>query len=143
MDLTKWDPRDMSTLRQSINRLFDETFPFPRKSDVWTFPVDIQDSAEKIVIKAEIPGLEKEDIKIHFVNNELSIQGERKSEQREEGARYLKVERNYGSFYRSFKIDVPIKSGEIKANYKNGLLEIILPKEEEVKPKEITINVQE
>ncbi len=149
MDLVRWDPfRDLTNLQQSINKLFEESFlQLPKRAGMfasaWTFPVDVQETADSVIVRAEIPGVEKDDIKVHFVNNQLTIQGERKQEAREEGARFLKLERTYGNFYRSFTLDIPVKVDEIKANYKNGVLEIILPKKEEVKPKEIQVEVKE
>jgi HSP20 family protein len=149
MDLVKWEPfRDLVNLQQSINKLFEESIlQWPKRAGVfataWSFPVDVKETADSVVVKAELPGMEKDDIKVHFVNNQLTIQGERKQEAREEGERFLKIERSYGSFYRAFTLDVPVKADEIKANYKNGVLEIIIPKKEEVKPREIQVEVKE
>ncbi len=134
MTLVRWDPfRELSALQNSISRLFDESLF--RSADRglaqgWMFPVDIKDTADTIVIKAELPGLNREDIKISYKDNVITISGERKHEEKEEGADYIRVERRYGSFSRSFSVDVPIKEGEVKARYDNGLLEITLPKDE-------------
>jgi len=83
--------------------------------------------------------MEKDAIKVHFVNNELSIQGERKQEEREENSRFHRVERSYGSFYRSLNIPTPIQEENIRASYRDGMLEIFLLKKEEAIPKEIPI----
>lgn len=146
MSLAKWDPlREITALQQSVNRLLDENLPrWPQRAGIapsaMAFPVDVQETTDSITIKAELPGMQKEDIKIHFVNNQLTIQGERKQEKREEEARYLKVERSYGAFCRTFTLDIPVEHDQIKANYKEGILEIVLPKKEETRPKEIEIN---
>lgn len=143
MSLAKWEPfNNLANLQQSINRLFEETLPSPRRAGVlgtWSFPVDVKETPENIIIKAEIPGVDKDDIKVHFVNNELSIHGERKHEEREENTRFHRVERSYGSFYRSIHINTPIKEEGIRASYRDGMLEISLPKKEEAIPREIPI----
>ncbi|KUK65560.1 MAG: Molecular chaperone [Desulfotomaculum sp. 46_80] len=145
--MVRWNPmKDLSNLRHSINRIFDENLsPMIGRTGTmdnpWTFPVDIHENEDNIIVRAEIPGLEKDEIKVHFVNNQLSIQGERANEQKKEDARFLKIERSYGSFYRSFNIDFPIKEDAITANYKNGMLEITLPKKEGAKPKRIPVDV--
>ena len=105
------------------------------------FPVDIKENPETVVVRAEIPGIKGEDIKINLHENQLTIQGERKQETEEKGDRFIRVERSYGSFYRAFSVGVPVKADEIKASYKDGILEVVLPKEEKAKPKEIQIEV--
>ena len=148
MTLVRWDPfREVSNLQASINKLFEDNFRL-RNSEQgglvqgWMFPVDIQETAEDVVIKAEIPGLNREDIKISFADNRLTIRGERRNEAREEGVRYLRVERSYGTFSRTFALDIPVKPDEIKARYQDGVLEITLPKQDDVKPREISINLE-
>ena len=145
--MVRWNPmKDLNNLRHSINRIFDENLsPMVSRTGTidnpWTFPVDIHENADNIVVHAEIPGLEKEEIKIHFANNRLSIQGERANEQKQEDARFIKIERSYGSFYRSFNIDFPVQEDAITASYKNGMLDITLPKKEGAKPKRIPVDV--
>jgi HSP20 family protein len=149
MSLMKWDPfRDLLNIQQSIGRLFDDRFlrlPEERGElpSSLMFPVDIQDKGDSLVVKAEVPGLKREDIKISFSDGRLSIQGERKKEAREENARFLRVERSYGNFYRSFNIDVPVEQDKITASYRDGILEVNLPKAEESKPKLIDIEISE
>lgn len=148
MALIKWDPfREMVNLQNSINRLFDENFRFWRSPEAglvegWSFPVDIKETRDSIIVTAEIPGLNREDVKVSFADNQLTIRGERKKETKEEGDRYLRVERSYGTFSRVFTVDVPVKADEIKAKYQDGILEITLPKKEEVKPKDIEITIE-
>jgi HSP20 family protein len=149
MNLVKWDPfREMANLQSSISKLFEEGTRMPRSSEQdsfvqgWMFPVDIKETDGSILLKAEIPGLSREDIKINFSGNQLTIRGERRKETKEEGERFLRVERSYGSFSRTFTVDMPVKKEEIKARYNEGVLEIILPKQEEIKPRDIEIEVE-
>ncbi|MFZ5649029.1 MAG: Hsp20/alpha crystallin family protein [Bacillota bacterium] len=148
MALVRWEPfRDLVNLQNSINRLFDENYSLFRLPDGnnltqgLAFPVDIKDTADAVVIKAEIPGVKREDVSVIYNENILTIRGERKHEEKEEGASYIKVERRYGSFSRSFSLDVPVDHEKIKASYKDGILEINLPKKEKAKSKEIDIEV--
>lgn len=150
MALVRWDPwNELNSLQTSINKLFDDSFALPRKSEQagfiqgWMVPVDVKETADSVVLKAEVPGLSKEDVKISFADNQLTIRGERRKEEKEEGERFLRVERSYGGFSRTFMVDVPVKAEEIRARYQDGVLEITLPKREEIKPKEITIDVEE
>lgn len=147
MGLVKWDPfHEMTNLQHSINKLFDDRFL--KSSDLglsqgWAFPVDIKETADSIVIKAEMPGLTREDVKITFSDNLLTIRGQRQKENKFEGERYLRVERSYGNFSRTFNLDFPVKAEEIKARFQDGILEVLLPKKEEAKPKEITIDINQ
>ncbi|HUW64039.1 MAG TPA: Hsp20/alpha crystallin family protein [Spirochaetia bacterium] len=146
MSIVRWDPfRDGQSLQRSINRLFDDTI-FGGEENVpaaasWMFPVDIKENSDKVVVRAEIPGIKGEDIKINLHDNQLTIQGERKQEKEEKGDRFIRVERSYGSFYRAFTVGVPVKADEIKASYKDGILDVVIPKEEKARPKEIQIEV--
>ncbi|MCL6610575.1 MAG: Hsp20/alpha crystallin family protein [Peptococcaceae bacterium] len=149
MSLVRWDPFfDLVNIRNSINRLFDEGFRYPRHADgsnltqSWTFPVDIKDTPDAIVIHAEIPGMSRENISLSYSNNVLTIRGERKNELKEEGANCIRIERKYGSFSRSFSLDVPIDEEAIKASYKDGILEINLPKKDQARTREIEIDVK-
>jgi HSP20 family protein len=150
MSLVRWDPfRELNTLQRSINRLFDDNLRFLRAPEgTFTqgdgaFPVDIKDTPEAIQVLAELPGFNKEDIKVSFSGNMLHIKGERSREAKEEGANFLRVERSYGSFSRSFSVDVPIKTSEIKASYQDGVLKINLPKQDDVVKKEIYVDIED
>lgn len=149
MAIVRWDPfRELNTLQHSINRLFDDNLRFLRAPEApltqggGAFPVDIKDTPEAIVVKAELPGFNKDDIKVNFTDNMLSIKGERSREEKEKGENFLRVERSYGSFSRSFTVDVQVKQGEIKARYQDGVLEITLPKQDEVAKQEINIEIE-
>ena len=147
MALVRWSPsREMTTLHNYFNRFFDDMFPeggfdngelapahwFPR--------VDILDKDEEIVIKAELPGMEKEDIKIDVRDRVLTLRGERKYDNEVNDKNYYRRERAFGKFERSFDLPDGLDPEKIKADYKDGLLSVEIPKPEKVKPKKITIH---
>ncbi|MFX4261986.1 Hsp20/alpha crystallin family protein [Pelotomaculum propionicicum] len=147
MAIVRWDPfRELAGLQGSISKLFDDNLSYFRMPGVpagqLAFPVDIKDTPESVLIKAELPGMKKEDIKISFNDNILTIQAERSKEEKEEGVNYVRTERSYGSFSRSFTVDVLVKQGGIKAGYQEGVLEITLPKETVVQKEAINIQVE-
>jgi len=149
MAIVRWDPfRELDTLQHSINRLFDDNFRFLKVPEATltqgegAFPVDIKDTPESILVMAELPGFSKEDIKVSYTDNMLSIKGERTREEKEQGTSFLRVERSYGSFSRSFSLDVPIKQDEVKARYQDGVLEITLPKKDDTVKKEINVEIE-
>lgn len=107
----------------------------------WHPNVDVYETEGGYVLKAELPGVNKEDIKIDVNNNTLTLKGEKKFEERTEKDKYIRVERTYGSFTRTFTLSDKVDSENIKAAYKDGVLEITLPKKEEAKPKEIKVEV--
>ena len=148
MTLVKFNPNtDMFRLQRSLDRVFNGFFK-DREYDHdctecdWMPAVDISETENEILIKADIPGMTKEDIKVVVHENTLTLKGERRSEKTEEKTDYYRTERVYGSFYRSFSLPSMVDAGKIKANYVNGVLEIALPKVEEAKPKEIAIDVK-
>jgi HSP20 family protein len=148
MDIIKWDPvRDLVTLQDTINRLFDDRF-FGRKKEgdvaqgFWTPPVDIIEDDDKFLVRTELPGMKLEDIDIELEGNTLTIKGERKIEHEEKKEGFVRCERSYGSFRRSFTVGVPIKSDKIEAVYKDGMLEITLPKAQEARPKKVEIKAK-
>lgn len=147
MSLARWDPfRDLEALQEDVNRLFQDTMARPRReapaSRVWAPPVDVAEDDDQIAVKVELPGMKKEDIDIELTGDTLTIRGERKFENEEKRDKYVRVERVYGRFQRSFTVGVPIKADELKAAYKDGILEITIPKAEEVKPKKVEVNVE-
>jgi HSP20 family protein len=130
-----------------MNRLFDDFFGRPLvKSEwtdsVWNPTVDVSEDKESVIIKAEMPGMKKEDVKISVQDNVLTLKGEKKQEKEEKDKNYHRIERSYGSFCRSFQLPTSVKTDKIKANYKDGVLSVTLPKTEEVKPKEIPISIE-
>ena len=146
MTLVKFKPNtDLHRLENSMNHLFSNVFGGYHACDGedcnWTPAVDINETESEIAITADIPGMKKEDIKVVVHENTLTLKGERTSEKKDENTKYYRFERQTGSFYRSFKLPAVVNSEKIKANYVNGVLEIVLPKVEEAKPKEIAIGV--
>jgi HSP20 family protein len=141
-------PEPAYTLQQRLNRLFEETFgPLafleePVSMAAWTPSCDIYETENEIVVKAEIPGVKKEDVKLSIQDNVLTISGERKFEQETKKENYLRVERGYGSFTRSFTLPPSVDAKKIIAEFKDGLLEVKLPKLEEAKPKEVEIKIK-
>jgi HSP20 family protein len=146
-DLWNWSPLDqLSTLRTQINRLFEAPFgEWSRGSeffDVWSPSLDLYEDKDNLVVKAELPGLKKEEINISFHDGALHISGERKQEgEHKEGETY-RSERFYGRFHRTIGLPRPVDANNIKANYKDGVLTVTLPKSEEAKPKQIEVNVK-
>ncbi len=144
-DLIRWNPiDDLFDIQENINRIFGNylsTKGAQAKVLGWMPPVDITESENEYVIKADIPGMKKEDIKISLENNTLSITGERKEEKEEKNKNYIKKEKSYGSFMRSFALPHTVDAKGIKATYKEGVLTVTVPKSEEAKPKEIKIEV--
>jgi len=148
MALVRWDPfREMAGLQSSINKLFNENIrllgaPEGALDQGLLFPVDIKDTPEAVIIKAELPGMNKDDIKVRFADNLMTISGERRKEEKEKGENYIRVERNFGAFSRSFTVNTPVKQDKVKARYREGILEITLPKEAPTMHQEIDIEVK-
>lgn len=145
--MTHWtSDRDVKNLQVQLNRLFE---PFARfatgeedlVSGTWVPPVDVAETQEKILVRAEVPGIRQEDISIEFSNGLLTIRGDRKLE-KSEGVTWHRVERIYGNFSRSFTLPRSVDPERITASYREGILEIEVPKREEAKPKHIKIDVK-
>jgi HSP20 family protein len=141
--LAKWDPfRDLLTLQDRLSRgLFE---PLGRLSageltGTWFPPVDIYEEADRVVLRAEIPGVSKDDIDLHVENGTITVRGEKKQEKAAEGDGVYRVERFYGSFSRSFVLPTSIDAEKIKATYRDGVLEVVMPKAEEARPKKIKV----
>ncbi len=121
--------------------------PFTRNLEVlaeeWMPSVDIAETKDEIKVKAEVPGMTKEDISISLADNVLTLRGEKKQEKEEKGKTFYRMERSYGSFARSFSLPTAVLANKVKAVYKDGVLEITLPKSEQVKSKEIPILVED
>ena len=141
--LTRWDPlREMMVLRNSMDRAFDRELmltPDSWKSFSWSVALDVVEDEDEYLVKASLPGINPEDLEITFDDNRLTIKGEVEQEKEDEEARYHLRERRYGSFTRSIKMPSGIDSEKIEAHYDKGVLELHLPKVEEVKPKKIAI----
>ena len=148
MAITRWDPfRDVLALQNRMNSLFQEYNRTQGDSnDLMTTasfapPVDIYEDEHKIVLKLEVPGMKESDLDIQLENNVLTVKGERKLEKEEKEENFHRIERRYGSFYRSFTIPNTVNAESVKAGYDAGVLRIQLEKRAEAKPKQIKVEV--
>src|SRR5438876_7206139 len=145
--LTRWDPfREFVTLQDRMNRLFREPFaPEGREESLTTTtfapPVDVYEDDHNVVLTIEVPGIDEKDIDVRIENNTLTVHGERKLEKEEKEENYRRVERQYGSFTRSFTLPSTVDPEQVSANYEKGVLKIKLAKKAEAKPKQIKVNV--
>ncbi|MCD6595390.1 Hsp20/alpha crystallin family protein [bacterium] len=156
MAITRWKPfEDLMSAQNEVSRFFDEFFgkrfegitpSSARRTEDgaidWIPRVDISETDDEIIVKADAPGMEKDNVKITLSENVLTISGEKNAEHEEKKKNYHRVERVFGSFTRSFYIPTNVDSSKIKASYENGVLTVKLPKKEEAKPKEIPIEVE-
>jgi HSP20 family protein len=124
-----------------MNRIFSRTLGEGGGPQVWAPAIDVLEQADAIVVRAELPGLKPEDVDIEVDDNVLTITGERKFEEKVEDGRYYRLERSYGHFSRSLGLPQGVKADEIAASMENGVLEVRVPKAEEVKPRKISVNV--
>lgn len=147
MAVVKWDPfRDLISIQDRMNRLFEQTLSRSRGEEAvspaaWTPAVDIYETADTIVMKAELPGVSREEIQIQINDNTLTLKGERRFAKDVQEENYLRIERAYGNFHRSFTLPASIRQETIRAVFKDGVLELTLPKVEVSKPKRISIEV--
>ncbi|OLB31535.1 MAG: molecular chaperone [Acidobacteria bacterium 13_2_20CM_58_27] len=143
--MNRWEPsRGATTLQEQLNRVLGDMLE--RAGDEsnltpWAPAVDIFETEHQLVVKADLPDVNPQDLDIRVENNILTIRGERKFENEVNEENYLRVERSYGSFSRSFSLANSVKSDAIKADYQNGVLTLSIPKREEAKPKQIKVNV--
>jgi HSP20 family protein len=144
--LTRWDPfREFSTLQDRMNRLFHDSFGEGREEALTTTafapPVDVYEDDHNVMLKIEVPGIEEKDIDVRIENNTLTVHGERKFEKDEKEENYRRVERQYGSFTRTFTLPNTVDTENVSANYEKGVLKIKLAKKAEAKPKQIKVNI--
>ena len=145
MAIIRWDPfRDLVTLRERMNRLFEDAFTSRGEekdlvASSWSPSVDIYETENEIVLTAEVPGVDEKNIEIKLEDNTLSLRGERKFEKETKEENYHRIERAYGSFYRSFTLPRNIDQDNIQAESENGILRITMPKKPELKPKKVKI----
>jgi len=148
-DPTRWDPfKEMEDISERFNRLFGR-LPVRREGGReamtvadWTPTVDITEDEKEYLIKAEIPEVDKKDVKVTLQEGVLTIQGERNQEKEEKGKRFHRVERSYGTFLRSFTLPEDSAEDKLKAEFKDGMLLVHLPKAEKPKPKAVDIKVE-
>ena len=150
MAMVRWRPlRDIVSIQDEMNQLFDDLFgrtpkrwsAFGPEEGLWTPNVDVSETKDEIVVTAEMPGMKKEDIKLSVQDNVITLSGEKKSEEEKKDANFYRLERSFGSFCRSFTLPTPVEAEKIKASFKDGILKVTLPKSEQVKTKEIPINI--
>lgn len=142
-----FDPfREMFDLQRRINQLFENSNATASSEGValstWTPAIDVYEDENAYLIKLELPEVSREDVKVNFHDNTLSVSGERRFENEDKRESYHRVERNYGQFYRSFTLPPNVNVEAINAQFKDGMLRLTIPKKEEAKPKQIQINVQ-
>ncbi len=144
--ITRWDPvNTLAKFQDEFSRFFEEPgfrgLRTPASLTVWTPAVDIFETEHELVLKAELPDMDEKDIDVRVENNTLTLSGERKYEKEFKEENALRMERYYGTFSRTFTLPNTVKLEAIKAEYKNGVLSVRLPKREEAKPKQIKIAV--
>jgi HSP20 family protein len=145
-EVSTWRPFEFERMRREMDRLWDSFFEEGSRrkgkgKGEWFPSLDVSETKNEIVVKAEIPGIDPKDIDISLADGLLTIRGEKKQEKEEKEENYHLIERSYGSFSRSVRLPGEVKSDKINATYKNGLLKVSLPKSEEAKKKEIKIKV--
>jgi HSP20 family protein len=143
--MIRWNRfRNTQNLQEQVNRLFESSFPAKGEASAlttWAPAVDIYETENELVIKADLPEVNEQALDVRVENNTLTIRGERKFEDKVKEENYLRVERSYGSFSRSFSLPTTVNTEAIRAEYKNGVLTVELPKRAESKPKQVKINV--
>jgi HSP20 family protein len=148
MAITRFDPfRDLAVLQDRMNRLFANGYQGPGSEEAllnrgsWTPAVDIYEVDGGLVLKAELPDLNREDIDVNVENNTLTLRGERKVDQTIKQESFHRIERSYGSFVRQFSLPATVDATKIAAEYKHGVLTVTLPVREEAKPRSVKVNV--
>ena len=154
MAIERWRPlsalmdRDpFRDIQSEVNRLFDNFLGRPTATStgaggrVWMPVVDMYETSDDLLLNFELPGVREKDISLSITGDVLTVKGERQFNQHPNDENYLHVERAYGKFERSIRLPVPVQAGRVKAKYRDGMLEVTLPKAEEVRPKEIKIDV--
>ena len=150
MAVVRWGPfRDVMSLQERMNRLFDQALSRTRTDDeegltasTWSPAVDIFETPDSIVMKAELPGVRRENIDIQVRENTLTLKGERKFEREVNDENFLRMERSYGTFQRAFSLPAVVQQDKIKAVLKDGVLEVSMLKAEEAKPQQVKIDVK-
>jgi HSP20 family protein len=145
--LARWAPlRDMATLQNRINRFVRESYSPEGPEEALTTttfapPVDIYEDEHTITLQMEVPGIDEKDIDVRIEDNTLTVHGERKMEKEQKEENFRRIERQYGSFTRSFTLPSSVDTGQVSAHYDKGILKISLAKKAEAKPKQIKVNV--
>jgi HSP20 family protein len=148
MALVRWEPVRITSLQSEMNRLFNTFFDTPTTGNGsttrrWIPAMDLVETEDDFVLKADLPGLKEEDVNIEVDENVLTVSGERKAEHEDKREGYVRVERSYGSFRRSLTLPKGVDAEAVTANFENGVLEVHIPKPEERKPRRVAIQVGE
>jgi HSP20 family protein len=148
MNLVKWDPFvELEDVSKQLNRIFGR---FPARAETgsevltmadWAPTVDITETDSAYMIKGEIPGVNKEDVKVTIEDGMITMRGERKQEKEEKDKKYHRIERSYGSFLRSFRVPDDVDENAVKAEFKDGMINVTLPKSDKSKPKSINVSI--
>jgi len=135
---------EMQELRNRMNRVFEESGRGAQENGArhWIPAVDVLENDREIILQAELPGMNKDDIEIELTGETLTLHGERQLEPAQRGEHFHRIERQYGPWQRTFQIEVPIETAQVAASYEDGVLTVHLPKQEAVKPRQITIDVK-
>lgn len=146
MSLVQWDPfRELEDVSNRLNRVFGRSSLFKGDGAMTTFDwapsVDVSETAEEYQIKAELPEVKKEDVKVSVDSGVLRIEGERKQEKEEKGKKWHRVERSYGSFLRTFSLPDAVDDSKVRADFKDGILNVRIPKSKESKPKALQVKI--
>lgn len=151
MTLVKWNPaRELMSIEKEFNKLFNSfsnKFGISNEGEnemenaVWAPLTDISEDNENYYLNLDVPGVDKNDVKISYSNGNLVIKGERKDEKETKKSEYHRIERSFGKFFRSFTLPEKIKEDKIEAKFKDGALSIVIPKADEVKPREIEVKI--
>lgn len=149
MTPSRWDAfRDMTSLQERMNKLFEDSLTRSRTSDEefpmgsWTPPVDIYETDDKVVLKADLPGIDQKDIDLRIEDGMLVLKGERKFEREKSQEDFHRIERAYGAFQRTFRLPGSVDQTQVQATHKDGVLEVVLTKKEETRPFQIKVEVK-
>ncbi|WP_026734649.1 Hsp20/alpha crystallin family protein [Fischerella sp. PCC 9605] len=144
MALVRWQPfQEMESIRRQMDRMFDELAGFNREyTTTWAPAIELENTNDQLILRAEIPGIEGKDLDIQVAREAVSIAGETRQERKTEERGYLRSEFRYGKFQRTIPLPVPINNDQVKADFKNGVLTLTLPKVEEAKKKVVKINLE-
>ena len=144
--MERWQPvRNLNDIQSEMNRLFDSVFGYPTtvsgSERFWAPLADMYETKDDLVLSFELPGISEKDVNVSITGDLLTVKGERRAEQTSKDDTYHRLERVYGKFERTVQLPMPVQADKVKATYRDGMLHIQLPKAEEVKPKEIKINI--
>ncbi|RJQ55579.1 MAG: Hsp20/alpha crystallin family protein [Actinobacteria bacterium] len=148
MAIDRWDPfRDFLTMQDEVGRMFERLYGSGRSQSgsrlsTWAPPIDVIEKDGEVLVRAELPGLDPEDVEVLVHDGTLVIKGERRFEDELDEEDFYRIERRYGSFERDVRLPIEIKQDEVAATFKNGVLEVVLPKAETAKPKQVKVSVR-